>query len=283
VTLPDAARTRIEAATNSQVAGAERLQGGDIAKVWRLSMADGKNLVVKLGRNLAVEGWMLGYLKTHSRAPVPTVHHASDDLLLMDFIAHEGTLNPFAETHLGDVVAALHAIEAPQFGFERSTVVGGLPQPNPRSTDWRIFFRDHRLLAMAGAALESGRLPTTTMTRIEKLCGKLHIWLRNDARPSLIHGDLWGGNILSRETKIVGLVDPALYFADPEIELAFLTLFDTVGRKFFARYNTHHPMRPGFFEERRDIYTLYPLLVHVRLFGGSYVAQVERSLSRYGC
>ena len=181
------------------------------------------------------------------------------------------------------LVASLHGVEAPQFGAERDTLIGGLPQPNPPSDNWRDFFRDQRLLAMARAASEAGRLPAALRQRIDALAGKLHIWLKNDARPSLIHGDLWAGNMLSRRTKVVGLIDPALYYADPEIELAFMTLFNSVGRKFFARYNERRPMRPGFFEERRELYNLYPLLVHVRLFGGPYVAQVERTLARYGC
>jgi fructosamine-3-kinase len=77
-------------------------------------------------------------------------------------------------------------------------------------------------------------------------------------------------------------VDPALYYADPEIELAFATLFNTFGEAFFARYNEHRPIQPGFFEARRDLYNLYPLLVHVRLFGCSYLASIEETLKRFG-
>jgi fructosamine-3-kinase len=281
--VSDAVRSQLEAVTGSAVSDLRPLRGGDIAEVWRAELADGRNVVAKQGRNLALEGWMLRYLKARAKIPVPEVHHAEDDLLVMSFVANDGALDPFAETHLGDVVAGLHAVGGDRFGFERDTLIGSLPQPNPESDDWRAFFRDHRLLHMAQAAHEAGRLPADLRSRIDTLAGKLHVWLRNDARPSLIHGDLWGGNILSRHTKVVALVDPAIYFADPEIELAFMTLFSSVGKKFFARYNERRPLRPGFFEERRDLYNLYPLLVHVRLFGGSYVAQVARTLARYGC
>lgn len=276
-------RARIETAVGTGVTGLRPLHGGDIAAVWSVDLTDGRRVVAKHGRNLAAEAWMLNYLKQGSRVPVPEVIHAEDDLLVMDFVANDGALDAFAETHLGDVVAALHAIEGKSFGFERDTVIGSLPQPNPEAADWRAFFRDHRLLNTARLARDSGRLPARLFDRLETLAGKLHVWLSNDCRPSLIHGDLWSGNILSRNTKIVALIDPALYFADPEIELAFMTLFNSVGKKFFARYNEHRPLRPGFFEERRDLYNLYPLLVHVRLFGGGYTAQVERTLARYGC
>lgn len=283
MSLPAAAQARLESALAARIRSSEPLGGGQIASVWRLGIADGREMVAKSGRGLSLEAWMLRYLKQHTRVPVPEVRFADDDFLVMDFIANDDPLSPDAESDLGDVVAALHAVQAAQFGFERDTLIGGLPQPNPRTADWPAFFRDHRLLAMAGHALADGRLPARLMGRIETLAGKLPNWLRNDARPSLIHGDLWGGNILARGGRIVGLIDPALYFADPEIELAFMTLFGSVGERFFARYGTHRPIRPGFFEERRDLYNLYPLLVHVRLFGGAYVGQVERMLTRYGC
>jgi len=102
------------------------------------------------------------------------------------------------------------------------------------------------------------------------------------ARPSLIHGDIWAGNVLSVNDHISGFIYPAIYYADPEIGLAFTTLFSTFGDAFFSRYHELRPIRPGFFEERCDIYNLYPLLVHVRLFGGSYVASVDRMLSKFG-
>jgi fructosamine-3-kinase len=273
---------RVAEVAGSGVSRLTPLRGGDIAAIWRADLEDGRTLVAKEGRNLEVEAWMLRYLKAHSKLPLPTVHHAENTLLMMDFIEHDESFDGFAETHLGEIVAGLHGIEAPLFGAERDTLIGGLNQPNPPSDNWRDFFRDHRLLAMARAALDAGRLPASLLQRIEALAGRLHIWLRNDARPSLIHGDLWAGNMLSRRTKVVALIDPALYYADPEIELAFMTLFNSVGKNFFARYGERRPMRPGFFEERRELYNLYPLLVHVRLFGGPYVAQVERTLSRYG-
>lgn len=274
---------RIEAATGSGVRTLASLHGGDIAAVWRAELADGSAVVVKQGRRLAIEGAMLRILKERTRVPVPAVRHAEETLLIMDHVGHDGSFDAFAETHLGDIIAGLHGVEGPHFGFEVETVIGGLPQSNPESDNWRDFFRDQRLLHRARDALDAGRLPGPLMRRIDMLAGKLHIWLGNDARPSLIHGDLWSGNMLSRGTKVVALIDPALYYADPEIELAFMTLFNSVGKRFFARYGEHRPMRPGFFEERRDLYNLYPLLVHVRLFGGPYVAQVERTLARYGC
>lgn len=135
---------------------------------------------------------------------------------------------------------------------------------------------------MADAAHAAGRLPASARARIDVLAGRLDRWLDAPHRPALVHGDLWSGNILARGGRIVGLIDPALYYADPEIELAFMTLFGGVGAGFFRSYAERRPLRPGFFEVRRDVYNLYPLLVHTRLFGDAYAAQVARILDRLG-
>ncbi len=136
---------------------------------------------------------------------------------------------------------------------------------------------------MGGQALAAGRLPKRLMGRLEALAGRLERWLEEPEHPSLIHGDVWTGNVLCRRGRVAGFVDPAIYYAHAEIELAFSTLFGTFSGTFFARYGEIRPLRPGFFEERLDLYNLYPLLVHVRLFGGSYAASVERTLKRFGC
>ena len=135
---------------------------------------------------------------------------------------------------------------------------------------------------MGGEARRAGRLPEELFKRLEAFAGKIENWIAEPKHPSLIHGDLWGGNVLSGQGRIAGFVDPAIYYADPEIELAFSTMFTTFGQPFFKRYGEIRPIAPGFFEERRDIYNLYPLLVHVRLFGSGYVSGVEHTLARFG-
>ncbi len=225
---------------------------------------------------------MLGYLKRHSGLPVPEVLYADDRLLVIEYLATSGGIGPTVERHAAELLAALHRVGAPEFGLERDTLIGGLPQPNAQSPTWLPFFRDRRLLFMARHALDAGRLPGRLMGRIEGLAGRLGEWIEEPARPALIHGDMWGGNVLADAGRIAGFVDPAIYYADPEIELAFATLFGTFGRPFFERYGALNPLRPGFFEARRDLYNLYPLLVHTRLFGGPYAGAVARILDRFG-
>jgi fructosamine-3-kinase len=135
---------------------------------------------------------------------------------------------------------------------------------------------------MGRQALDMGTLRRETYSRLEAFCAdKLDTYIEEPDRPSLIHGDMWGGNVLCRDGRIAAFIDPAIYHADPEIELAFSTLFGTYGDRFFRRYDEHCPIRPGFFEARRDIYNLYPLLVHATLFGGHYASQVDGILRRF--
>ncbi len=272
----------VEAALGVRPVAQSRLGGGDIAEVHRLDMPDGTRLVAKQGEALDVEGAMLAYLRDHSALPVPGVVHADPHLLIMDDLENDGAIGAEAESHAAELLAALHALDAHAFGFDRDTVIGGLRQPNPWTASWRDFFRDQRLLYMAREALAAGRLGGGVMRRIERLAGRLDEWIGEPAAPSLLHGDMWAGNVLVSGGRVSGFIDPAIYYGDAEIELAFSTLFGTFGDAFFARYGELRPLRAGFFEVRRDLYNLYPLLVHVRLFGGSYVARVESALSRFG-
>lgn len=284
--LPESARARIEAAAGARVVGVHALAGGCIGDVRRIDLDDGRAWVAKLGgpdSGLALEGFMLRHLAKASPLPVPAVHDADDALLVMDCLPAGGPLDAAAQVHAADLVAQLHGVTGPHFGFSCDTVIGGLAQPNPLTDSWRDFFRDHRLLHMAGEAARAGQLPGSLLGRIEGLAAQLDRWLDEPPAASLVHGDMWAGNVLCQSGRVTGFVDPAIYHADPEIELAFTTLFNTFGETFFARYNEHRPLAPGFFEERRDLYNLYPLLVHVRLFGGSYVASVDKTLGKFGC
>lgn len=285
-----ALKARLEQALGSKVVESGSLPVGFGLTGLTLKLADGRRLAVKARQgvgsgkpSLELEAYMLGELARLSDLPVPLVHHAEPDLLVMDFIEHDGGgITPSVERHAGELIARLHATRREGFGYERDTLIGPLAQPNPKSPRWIPFFRDQRLLFMARQAHAEGSLPSAMLHRIERLAGRIDEHLIEPAFPSLLHGDLWTGNVLVRGGRIAGFVDPAIYCGSPEIELAFATLFGTFGEAFFEAYEGQVKLEPGFHEERREIYNLYPLLVHVRLFGSGYLARIEATLGRLG-
>ena len=225
---------------------------------------------------------MLRYLATHSEIPVPEVIYGAPQLLVMQYIEHDGQPGPDVEIEAADALAALHNVTAKSYGFDDDTLIGGLELPNPRSENWPEFFADHRLRDMANRAVEAEMLDIATCRRVHGLADNLEQFIPSPATPSLIHGDIWGGNVLINQGHLAAFIDPAIYFADPEIELAFIDLFNTFGERFYARYSSHHPIDEAFFSRRKDLYNLFPLLVHVRLFGGSYVHSVQATLRKFG-
>lgn len=279
-------RERLREQLGAPVRRLDALHGGCIGQVYRAELEDGRRVVVKVDDSqdphLDVEAYMLGYLAGHSSLPVPAVLAAAPDLLIMRYVPGDSRLNREAQEHAAELLASLHDVRADQFGLERDTLIGGLPQPNPWSDSWLAFFAEHRLIYMARQAEQAGRLSPAVRQRVERLAAALPRWLQEPAHPSLIHGDVWTTNILAQKGRITGFVDPAIYYADAEIELAFSTLFGAFGEPFFRRYQELRPLEPDFFAERRDLYNVYPLLVHVRLFGGGYVASVEQTLRRFG-
>jgi fructosamine-3-kinase len=260
--------------------------GGCIGEVYRVELDDGTTLVAKVDRekasHLEREAYMLRYLSENSDLPVPEVYHGSNALLLMEFVEGSSRFSEGAERHAAELLSTLHGVTADAYGHELDTLIGSLDQPNPWTGSWIEFFREQRLLYLARVAHEAGRFPAEDLERVERLAARLEEYLEEPERPSLIHGDVWSANVLAKEDRITAFLDPAIYHADPEIELSFISLFDSFGDPFFEHYGELRPIRPGFFEERRDLYNLCPLLVHVYFFGGGYLNAVRSTLRRFG-
>ncbi len=288
--METALKARLEQALGSRVVEAKPLSVGFGLTGREIVLADGRHLAVKAGEprhggaeGLKLEAFMLGELVRLSDLPVPRVHYAARDLLVMDFVDTDaGGIDRSVECHAGELIARLHATPRAHFGYARDTLIGPLPQPNPKAERWVPFFRDHRLLYMAHEAHREGRLPSSLLARIERLAERIEDYLIEPPFPSLLHGDLWTGNVLVRGGRVAAFVDPAISFGSPEIELAFTTMFGTFGEAFFAAYESLMPLEPGFHELRAGLYNLYPTLVHVRLFGAGYLSGIDRTLARIG-
>ncbi len=198
--------------------------------------------------------------------------------LLMEFIDPGNRNIPFWEA-LGRGLAALHRHTQPTFGLDHNNYIGALPQSNTRHDRWGNFFIEERLLPQLNMPQARRYVTGELRKRFDRLFDALEGFFP-DEPPALLHGDLWGGNLLASIEGLPVLIDPAVYYGHREAELAFMGLFDGHPDAFYSAYQEAYPVSSGW-RERLDIYNLYPLLVHVNLFGQGYVASVERILKRF--
>ena len=252
-----------------EAARAETLGGGCLEQVTRVTLRDGRRAVAKGGPAPRVEAAMLDALRA-AGAPAPRVLAADDALLVMEERPRRGALAD-AWGDLGRVLATLHAAESERYGWEADYAYGPIALPNAPTDDWPAFWAERRLLKHADA------LPADLARRVAALAAELPARLPARPLPSLLHGDLWGGNVLVDGDRVSALIDPACYHGHGEVDLAMLTLFDRPDARFFDAY----PVEPDW-RERRPIYQLWPAIVHLLLFGGSYRGMVERLLREAG-
>lgn len=182
---------------------------------------------------------------------------------------------------LGQQLAALHRATAAAYGLDHGNYCGDTPQDNRWAGSWVEFYSQRRLGFQMELAGQRGRMPRPRRQRLERLIGQLERWIDERAsRPSLLHGDLWGGNWLEDLAGRPALIDPAVYFGDREAELAMCRLFGGFPPEFYRAYDAAWPAAAGR-DERIPLYQLYHLLNHLNLFGESYGGQVDEVLRRY--
>jgi protein-ribulosamine 3-kinase len=175
---------------------------------------------------------------------------------------------------LGRGIAELHRATADHFGFHTDNYCGATPQPNPWTPQWIEFYGVSRLGYQLRLATDATRLSSTETQRIESLITRLGEWIDEPANgPSLIHGDLWSGNLHADAGGGPALIDPAAHYAHREAELGMMTLFGGFSGRVFAAYDEAFPLEPGW-RDRNRLYQLYHLLNHLNLFGGGYHGQV---------
>jgi fructosamine-3-kinase len=173
---------------------------------------------------------------------------------------------------LGQRLALLHKSTDEYFGLDHDNYIGSLHQQNQRSGSWIDFFITHRLNVQLAIAVEQGSADKYLVKKFETLYKKLPSILTNE-RPSLVHGDLWNGNLITDDQGLPCLIDPAVYYGHREVDLAMSQLFGGFSSEFYDAYQEVFPLAPGL-SQRFDLYNLYPLLVHLNLFGKGYLRQV---------
>jgi protein-ribulosamine 3-kinase len=199
--------------------------------------------------------------------------------LLLEWL-EPGPARDHTWTDLGRGLATLHQHRAARFGAEADNFIGSLPQQNTPGVDWAGFWRTRRLEPQLRDACDAGLLDDGDRARFTRLFHQLDDILApaHDDGPSLLHGDLWSGNVHPMRDGGAALIDPSTYHGHREVDLAMADLFGGFPRAFRSAYEEAWPLSPGYAPRRRAIYQLYYLLVHVNLFGRSYVSRTRDAL-----
>ena len=262
--------------------------GGSINDTFRVTIDSGRQFFLKLNSarkypalfEKEING--LAILGQQKIFPVPNVVLSKTvedtQLLLLEWIGTGIKDRNFWQS-FGEQLAQLHLVTHEQFGFYEDNFMGALPQINTLTNNWTDFFVLRRLHPQIKLATENHLLQQKHINAFEKLEGKLKN-IFNEEPPSLLHGDLWSGNYMCNSNSQPVLIDPAVYFGHRCMDLAMTTLFGGFDKYFYDAYHYHYPFPSGY-TAQWEICNLYPLLIHLNLFGMSYQKQVDNILKKF--
>lgn len=270
-----------------------QLSGGDINRACRLELSDGRAVFMKANRREALgfftaEEAGLAAIRMTDTVRTPEVLAVGTDgdesFLLLEFI-EAGRRTRRASEELGHALAQMHSadpgglVSGGRFGFLQDNYIGSGVQINTPGQTWKEFFIRCRLKPQFERALSY--FDRTERKGIDTFLYRIERVLTEPARPSLLHGDLWGGNYMIDREGHPWLIDPAAYVGHAEADLAMTELFGGFDDAFYAAYRSAAGIDPGY-KDRRDLYNLYHLLNHMNLFGVGYLSGIRAVMKRYG-
>jgi len=270
------------------IARVSGISGGCINDCFKVMLNDEQVLFVKSNSLSAFPSMLekeqngLRFLSKQKTIRVPEVigHHIQGDrqFLLLEWIEAGNKNNAFWQL-FGERLASLHKIRYQCYGFVEDNYIGSLPQSNVLSKKWTDFFTHQRLELQVQQASEKGLLTSYHRSLFEQLYKKLDN-IFNEEEPSLLHGDLWSGNFIAADNGEPVLIDPAVYFGNRNMDLGMTTLFGGFDRSFYESYQYHFPLH-GNFRDQWAVCNLYPLLIHLNLFGAGYLRDIEVTLKKF--
>lgn len=270
----------------SEVERIRAVAGGDINEAFYVRTEE-RSYFVKMNRQAArdffeCEARGLELLRTTETVAVPRVYFCGEKndaaVLVLEWI--EGERHPQTEDILGRNLALMHQTYGPGFGLDYDNYIGPFPQVNGWHDHWLAFLREQRLGYQAEMAERKGRMRGRRKAKMERLLQRLPEWIPPHPQPSMLHGDLWGGNWIVGGGGTPYLIDPAVFYGHFEFELAFTELFGGYSDRFYDAYREVQDISDEY-ENRRPLYQLYYLLVHLNAFGEAYGGSVDRVLNRY--
>lgn len=257
------------------------ISGGSINQVFRVTI-DHKYYCLKRNDRAAKDFFhseQLGLqaLSESYAVKTPDVAKRGQNFLLLHWV-EPSSPSKFLFAQLGRELATLHKTHHTRFGFETDNYCGETPQINTLCDSGSCFFAKYRIQHQADLAIDNGLLSTKDRIRIESICDRLD-QIIPEQPPSLLHGDLWNGNVLFSTSGPV-LIDPAVYYGWAEADLAMTRLFGGFDATFYEGYRETRPIEPGF-DERVPLYNLYHLLNHLNLFGSGWYPSVMQIVRRF--
>ncbi len=269
----------------------DRLSGGDINKAYGITLNTGDHIFMKANEKsnaaffTAEAAGLMAIASTNTVATPKILCTGTDNgeyvgysFLMLEYVNSASRRADYWETFAREL-AAMHKANTPaRFGFHQDNFIGATAQKNTPTDSWCAFFRDCRLAPQFRAA--DKYFTAEDRARNQKLLDHLDDFLVEPEYPSLLHGDLWSGNVMCGADGKAMLIDPACYVGHREADLAMTELFGGFPPKFYEAYREAAPLQPGY-ETRRDLYNLYQLLNHLNLFGSAYLHPVLSIIGEY--
>ena len=272
-----------EAGSTENIRSVASVTGGDINSAYQLCGNHNQYFLKVNDASIYPDMFSLEAkgLKTLGDVTPGVIGHGifSDHVFLLMPWIEAGRKTKLGQENLGRMLAGVHLITAPQFRLAYHNYIGRLPQINTEYEDWTTFFVFNRLQFQLDLANNKGLIDTELRKNFDSLFKRFEELFPVEP-PALLHGDLWGGNYLISENSKPYLIDPAIYYGHREMDIAMTNLFGGFSPDFYSAYQEQFPLQPGW-PQRLSLWNLYPLLVHVNLFGTSYLPQLKANLRNW--
>ena len=261
--------------------------GGCINQSYKITTADKYffcklNSASKFPHLFEKEKNGLELIQKHNVIKTPGIIDSSiignEQILTLEWIEEGNRKDEFWKT-FGQQLAALHQISTEEFGLKEDNYMGSVPQINRQEKNWVLFFRANRLEPLVKLCVNKNLLQPKHQEQFEILYQRL-LQIFDNEKPALIHGDLWSGNYMCDKKGMPVLIDPAVYFGHRSVDLAMTTLFGDFHKSFYQAYHHYFPL-PENYREQWNACNLYPLLIHLYLFGKSYLSKIEQTLDQF--
>lgn len=266
---------------NETISSIKSLPGGDVNQCFNIETLHNSYFCKtnsSTNREDILQKELLGLKCIGRYCSTPKIVNCTEDLLILEWVK-TGSKTRFFWEKLGKELSDLHKVSSNQFGYEHTNYIGSLNQENNQSDSWSTFYTESRLMPQLKLAVDKGLISALEVPSIDKISKKIQEVCPSDVA-SLVHGDLWSGNILCDTDSNVFFIDPSISYSHREMDIAMSALFGKFDDKFYNTYDEIYPLEKGW-KARLDIYQLYHLLTHLNMFGIGYKNDVLKIVNRY--